>query len=53
MSRPNERELLADVLRDLADIPEGLAERIMGLLDEPEANRASALRELFEEFTSE
>lgn len=53
MQRPNEREFLAEVLRDLPDLPEGLAERIMSLLDESETKRAAAIAKLFEEFSGE
>jgi hypothetical protein len=53
--RPNEREFLSRVLEKVEDLPEGLSERLLKLLDEaPEAleaieQRADAIRKLIEE----
>ena len=51
MHRPNEREFLAEVLRDIEDLPDGLAERLLELVHSSEANRAAAIRELLEEYS--
>ncbi len=47
--RPDERELLAQVLAELDDVPETLSERMTELLDSE--NRAEDIRDLFEELT--
>ena len=53
MQRPNDQEFLSEVLRELPDLPEGLAERFIAILGEAPENRASAIRELFEEYSRE
>jgi hypothetical protein len=50
MQRPDERELLGQVLSELKDLPEGLARRLTEALEGPSADRAEALRRVFEEF---
>jgi hypothetical protein len=49
VQRPNEREFLQAVLREIEDLPEGLADRLTEAAQRPEAERADALRRLFEE----
>jgi uncharacterized protein (DUF1778 family) len=49
MQRPDERDLLGEVLRELKDLPEGLARRLVEALDGPPEERADALRRAFEE----
>ena len=53
MHRPNEREFLAEVLGELPDLPQGLPERFVELLDKDDKDRASAIRALFEEYSRE
>jgi hypothetical protein len=53
MVRPNEREFLQEVLRDLADLPEGFARRFLELFDGKDPDRAEAIRRLFEDFGRE
>ena len=48
MQRPNEREFLQAVLREVEGLPEGLGGRLMELVDAG-ADRAEAIRKLFEE----
>ncbi|HSF18907.1 MAG TPA: hypothetical protein VLK65_25505 [Vicinamibacteria bacterium] len=48
MRRPNEREFLEQALRDAKDLPEGLLERLGGIIEDKE-DRSRKLRELFEE----
>jgi hypothetical protein len=50
MQRPNEREFLQQVLRDIDGLPAGLAERLLEVFDARGQDRADALRALFEEF---
>lgn len=50
MQRPDERELLAQVLGELKDLPEGLGRRLAEALDGESADRADTLRKVFEEF---
>lgn len=50
MHRPDERELLEEVLRQIADLPDGLARRLVEVLGSGPADRADALRKAFEEF---
>ncbi|HLE72346.1 MAG TPA: hypothetical protein VJH87_21890 [Vicinamibacteria bacterium] len=50
--RPNEREFFSQVLEKVEDLPEGLSERLLKLVDEaPEAleERAETIRRLIEE----
>ena len=50
--RPNEREFFSRVLEKVDDLPEGLSERLLKLVDEaPEApeQRAEAIRRAIEE----
>jgi hypothetical protein len=49
--RVGEKDFLARVLEDVEGLPEGLKERLLGLLDAPsgEQGRAEAIRALFEE----
>jgi len=50
--RPNEREFLSQVLEKVEDLPEGLSDRLLRLVDEaPEVpeQRADAIRRLLEE----
>jgi hypothetical protein len=50
--RPNEREFLSQVLESVKDLPEGLSERLLRLVDQtPDAlgERADAIRRLLEE----
>ena len=49
MQRPNEREFLQAVLRDIEGLPEGLAGRLVELVEAPAEARADAIRKLFEE----
>lgn len=50
MQRPDEREVLGEVLRELQDLPEGLARRLAEALAGAPEGRADALRRAFEEF---
>jgi hypothetical protein len=50
MQRPDEREVLAEVLRELKDLPEGFARRLAEALESPPEGRADSLRKAFEEF---
>jgi hypothetical protein len=50
MQRPNERELLRDVLKEVEDLPEGLADRLIEVVERRPADRGDAIRKLFEEF---
>ena len=50
MQRPDERELLAQVLAELKDLPEGLDGRLAQALDSAADDRADVLRKVFEEF---
>ncbi len=50
--RPNEREFLSLVLEKVEDLPEGLSERLLSLVDEapePLEQRADAIRRAIEE----
>ena len=49
MQRPNEREFLQAVLRDVEGLPEDLAGRLVELVEAPAEGRADAIRKLFEE----
>ena len=49
MQRPNEREFLQAVLREVEGLPEELGGRLMELVDAPATERADAMRRLFEE----
>ena len=51
MQRPSEHEFLQAVLREVEGLPEGLAERLVEVLQAEEGDRAEAMRRLFEEFT--
>jgi hypothetical protein len=53
MQRPNEREFLQQVLGEIDDLPEGLAERLVEVLDRTAGDRAEALRKLFEDCARE
>lgn len=47
--RPDDREFLSEVLQNVEDLPEGLSERLLKLLDEPPEDRADAIRRVLEE----
>jgi hypothetical protein len=47
--RPSEIEFLADVLRDVRDLPPALVERLLRLIAENPDDRAEAIRRLIEE----
>jgi DNA helicase HerA-like ATPase len=49
MQRPNEREFLQAVLREVEGLPEDLGERLIELASAPAEDRAEAIRKLFEE----
>ena len=49
MQRPNEREFLQAVLREVEGLPEDLSGRLVELVEAPAAERAEAIRRLFEE----
>ncbi|HET8646426.1 MAG TPA: hypothetical protein VFO85_13110 [Vicinamibacteria bacterium] len=51
MQRPSEREFLQAVLRDLPDLPQGLAERLLEIVAAgPLAgDRSEAIRKIFED----
>jgi len=53
MQRPNEREFLQQVLGEIDDLPAGLTERFLEILEDTAVDRADALRKLFEECTRE
>lgn len=50
--RPDEREFLSEVLEKVEDLPEGLSERLLKLVEEASeamSERADAIRRLLEE----
>jgi hypothetical protein len=49
MQRPSEREFLQAVLREVDDLPEEVSGRLLEIVDTPAADRAEAIRKLFEE----
>jgi hypothetical protein len=49
--RSDQREFLSRVLEKVEDLPEGLSERLLKLVDEAPEDRADAIRRLFEEQT--
>jgi hypothetical protein len=53
MHRPDEREFLREVLKELEALPPGLADRLAQVVEHPEGDRAEAIRRLFEEFARE
>jgi hypothetical protein len=53
MHRPNEREFLREVLREIDGLPEGLADRLAEVVDRPTGDRGDAIRQLFEELGRE
>lgn len=53
MHRPNEREFIQEVLRDLKDVPAELAARFAEILDRTDVDRAEAIRKLFEDSARE
>ena len=53
MLRPNEREFLREVLRDLDSLPDGLADRLAEVVERKTADRAEAIRKVFESFARE
>ena len=53
MQRPNEREFLQQVLGEIDDLPEGLADRFVEVFDRKAGDRADAIRKLFEDFARE
>jgi len=53
MQRPSDRDFMAEVLRDLPDLPKSLADQLLELVGEPSESRATAIRKLFEEFSHE
>jgi hypothetical protein len=50
MQRPDERDFLQAVLRDIEGLPDELGARLMELVGAPATERAEAMRRLFEEF---
>ena len=46
---PNAEEFLAKLLATLDDLPPGLAERLQDVLKKDPAERAQAIRQLFED----
>jgi hypothetical protein len=50
MQRPNEREFLRDVLQEVEDLPPGLADRLIEVIERRAPDRGEAIRKLFEEF---
>jgi hypothetical protein len=51
--RPSELEFLAEVLAEVEDLPEGLAERFATLVADKPENRAEAIRRLLEEHSGD
>jgi hypothetical protein len=49
--RSDQREFLSRVLERMEDLPEGLAERLLKLLDEGPEDRSEAIRRVIEEHT--
>ena len=49
MQRPNPREFLRSVLKQIEDLPEGFAERLEDLADLPAPERAERIQQLIEE----
>ena len=49
MQRPNEREFLQAVLREVEGLPQELGDRLVELVDAPAESRAETIRKLFEE----
>jgi hypothetical protein len=49
MQRPSAEEFLLTVLETLEDLPPDLARRLAELVKQPPADRAQAIRRLFEE----
>ena len=49
MQRPDERDFLQAVLRDIEGLPDELGTRLMELVDAPATERAEAMRRVFEE----
>jgi hypothetical protein len=47
--RPDEREFLSEVLEKVEDLPEGLSESLLKLVEEPCEDRADAIRRLLDE----
>jgi hypothetical protein len=47
--RPNEREFFSQILEKVDDLPEGLSERLLKLVDEAPEQRADAIRRAIEE----
>jgi hypothetical protein len=47
--RPDEHEFLKQVLEKVDDLPEGLGERLLSLVDEAPEQRADAIRRAIEE----
>jgi hypothetical protein len=49
--RSDQREFLSRVLERVEDLPEGLSERLLKLLDEEPEERSEAIRRVIEEYT--
>jgi hypothetical protein len=47
--RPDDREFLTEVLQNVEDLPNGLKERLLKLVEEPAETRADAIRLVLEE----
>ena len=47
--RSDQREFLSQVLEKVEDLPKGLSEQLLKLVDESPEDRADAIRRLFEE----
>jgi hypothetical protein len=47
--RPDDKEFLAEVLQNVEDLPDGLKERLLKLVEEPAETRADAFRRALEE----
>ena len=53
MQRPSAREFVQTLLETLEDVPPELVRRLEEVLERRDADRAQALRKLFEEFAGE
>ena len=53
MNRPNEQEFMAEVLRELPDVPEGLTKKLAELVENKDQDRAQLIKALFEEASRE
>jgi hypothetical protein len=53
MHRPSAEEFLLTLLETLQDLPPDLAGRLAELVKQPDADRAQAIRRLFEELAGD